>query len=205
MSTESRERPVGLWVIGIVAILLGLLGSCAGSLGVVSVAMQDQLAGLQEQNLQNQPNPEMQEIQREMQEQTMEIARAWRIPSLLGNITNLIASVGLVIGALLLFRWHPNASTIFLGAVVFSIVADLLVGGVGVIVQQQTMVVMEEFGRRLGEASGDPSTQRVMGGAMKATGAFGICFALGWLIAKLGFYVPALVYLRREAVRALFR
>jgi len=204
MSIESRERPAGLWIIAIIAILLGVMGSCAGTFGLGTLAVQDQLAEFQERAQENEPNAELREINREMQSQTMEIARAWRIPSAVGNVANLLASFALMIAALLLFRWHPSAGAIFIGAVAFSIVADLLVGGVGMIVQQQTMVVMEEFGQRIGQASGDASTERVMGGAMKASGALGLCFSLGWLGAKLGFYISAIIYLRREAVRALF-
>ena len=205
MSVERRERPVGLWVIAIIAILLGGLGSCAGTFGVASIATQDRLAELQRDIQQDQPNEEMRRLNVEMQDRVQEIARAWRIPSLIGNVANLLASFLLMIAAILLLRWHPNAGGIFIGAIVFSIIADLIVGGVGVAVSQQTMVVMEDFGRRVGEASGDPAAERVMGGAMKAGSAFGVCFAIGWLIAKLGFYVSALIYLRRQSVRVLFR
>jgi len=204
MTTDSSERTVGLWVIGIVAVCLGLLGSCAGTFGVFSIAVQDSVAQMQDDLQQNQPNEELRELNREMQRETMEVARQFRIPSLIGNIVNVLASFALMIAAILLFRWHPSAPIIFIGAVAFSIVADLIVGGVGVIVQQQTVQVMEEFTQRMGEASSDPGAQRMLSSVMRASGTFGLCMAIGWLVAKLGFYVGAVVYLRKETVRALF-
>ena len=109
----------------------------------------------------------------------------------------------LLIGAILLFRWHPQGPTIFLVAAALSIVADLAVAGVGVAIQQQTMAAIGEITDRLGNG-GDPAAERMMSGILRASGTFGLCFALGWLGAKLGAYVGSIVYLRKGTVRALF-
>ncbi|MCB9595786.1 MAG: hypothetical protein H6719_23895 [Sandaracinaceae bacterium] len=202
--SDKPDRPAGLWVVTMLAIVLGGLGSCGGTVGLASLAVQDSVAEMQENLQQNQPDPRIREMNQQMQRRSLEIAREWRIPTAIANVVNVLGSFFLLIGAILLFRWHPQGPTIFLVAAVVSIFADLAVGGVGVIVQQQTVAAMEEAMSTLGEASGDPGAQRMMSGVMRASGTFGLCFAVGWLLAKVGFYVGSIVYLRKGTVRSLF-
>ncbi len=203
MSDEAKpDRPAGLWVVAILAIVLGGLGSCGSVVGLGSVAIQDSVVEMQRDLQQHEPNPELRRMNEELQQRSLEIAQAWRIPTVAAQIVNLVGSFALLIAAILLFRWHPNAPMIFIGAAALSILADLAVGGVGVIVQQQTVAAMEEVTAGLGGT--DPAVERMMSGVMRASGTFGLCFALGWLVAKLAAYVGSIVYLRKETVRALF-
>ncbi|MCA9605470.1 MAG: hypothetical protein KC619_07735 [Myxococcales bacterium] len=205
MTDTKPDRPAGLWVVAILAIVLGGLGTCGGLFGLFSAAIQDGVAEMQE-NLQRNnpnPNPEMRRMNEEIQRTSLEIQRTWRIPTVIAQVVNLFASFLLLIGAILLFRWHPQGPTIFLVAAALSIVADLAVAGVGVAIQQQTMAAIGEITDRLGNG-GDPAAERMMSGILRASGTFGLCFALGWLGAKLGAYVGSIVYLRKGTVRALF-
>lgn len=205
MSTENRERPVGLWVIAIIAILLGSFGGCAGAFGLLTLATQDQLADLQQSFTQTGQNTEeLRQINEQMQADVAEITHAFQVPLLLANLANVMASSALLIAAILLLRWHPMALGFCTGAIALSIAADLFLGAVSAAVQQQTLVVMEDFGQRLGEASGGATAQHLMGGVMKASGAVGLCVGVSWLCAKLGFYVSAIIHVRRQKVRALF-
>ncbi|MBX3269703.1 MAG: hypothetical protein KF729_05555 [Sandaracinaceae bacterium] len=203
MTNDSVTRPPGLWAVAILALVLGSLGSCGGVLGLVNVALQESMVQMQETLQQHEPNPAMREMNAQIQRRSLEIASAWRVPMIAGQGVNVLGSLLLLVAGILLFRWHPQAPTIFFVAVALSIVADLLVGGVGLIVQRQTVAALTEVTANL-SGSGDPAAERMMGSVLRASGTFGFCFAIGWLVAKLGTYVGSVVYLRKEPVRALF-
>lgn len=204
MSDETKpDRPAGLWIVAILAIILGGLGTCGSGFGLLGAAIQDTVAEMQENLQRNDPNPQLREMNRQIQERSLEIQRRWRIPTVIAQVVNLLGSLVLLVGAILVFRFHPQGPMVFIAAAAISIVADLAVAGVGVLVQQQTMAAMEEITTNLG-TGGDPAAERMMSGILRASGTFGLCFALGWLAAKLGAYVGSIVYLRKGTVRALF-
>ncbi len=199
--SDDRTRAPALWVVGILAILLGMLGSCGGLFGIGGPLLQDSVLAAQQDLLDRVGQTDEQaQRQLEIQRISVEIARRYRVPTMSGQLLNLVSSFALIIGAILLFRWSPSTFAVIAAACVGSALADVIVGVVGVLVQQESAEAMAAL---LG-GSGDPQADRVAQGVFRASGTFGICFAAGWLVAKLAFYAGALLYLRRPAVRAEF-
>jgi len=203
MSDDDRQRPAGLWVIGILALVLGTMGACGGTFGVVGLFFQDAVAEMNDDIQASQPDPQLREINRDMQRELMEVAQGFKWPNLAVQLLNILASFVLIVGGILLFRWHPSATTAMMVGLALSIVVDLAAGGLQTAIGIQNMAVMDEFAQRMGEL-GDPAAQRMMGGIMRASGSFGLCMGIGWALAKIGFYVGSIVYLRKEKVRRLF-
>lgn len=195
--SEERTRPAGLWVVGILAIVIGGLGSCGGALQLGSIAMQDAVMEFVEQVGGDDPT---QEFQRAVNRRSLEIARDWRVPTVATLIANVLGSLALLISAILLFTWNPNAVVVFIAAAVFSILVDSVSAGLGVVIQQETMGAMQRVAEEIGTGGND----RMMRGIVQATGNLGICWAIGWLLAKVAFYAGGIVYLRKETVRGLF-
>ena len=93
MTDTKPDRPAGLWVVAILAIVLGGLGTCGGLFGLFSAAIQDGVAEMQE-NLQRNnpnPNPEMRRMNEEIQRTSLEIQRTWRIPTVIAQVVNTAA------------------------------------------------------------------------------------------------------------------
>lgn len=203
MSDEDRQRPAGIWIVGILALVLGTMGACGGTIGVVGLFFQDAMAEMNDDLQASQPDAQMREINREMQRELMDVAQGFKWPNLALQLFNVLASFVLVVGGILLFRWHPSAVMAMMIGLGLSIFVDLAMGGLQVAIGIQNMAVMDEYAQRMGEL-GDPAAQRMMGGIMRASGSFGLCMGIGWALAKIGFYVGSIVYLRKEKVRSLF-
>lgn len=204
MSTDTRERTIGIWLIAIMALAIGALGSCGGSFQLVGLLVQDALVGVQEDLANAQPTTRGAELQREMNAELMEVASAWRIPAAIAQVGNVLVSLVLLVAGVLILRWHPKAPMIFMAAAILGIVIDLALGGLAVGQQLQTIPITERYMQQIAEIGADPATERMMGGVAKASGALGFCFTAGWLLIKLGAYIGGIVYLRREPVRRLF-
>ena len=201
--SEERQRPVGIWIIGILALVLGAMGSCGGSLSMVGLFFQDAVAEMNDDLQANQPDQQLADIQRDMNHALMEVAQGFKWPNLAAQLFNIIASFMLIVGGILLFRWHPSAVMAMMIGLGLSIFVDLAMGGLQTAIGIQNMAVMDEYAQRMGEL-GDPAAQRMMGGIMRASGSFGLCMGIGWALAKIGFYAGSIIYLRKEKVRTLF-
>lgn len=195
--SSDQSRPAGLWIVGIMAIVLGGLGCCGGTFQLVSVALQDAIIEAVEQAGGDAPG---QEFQREVNRRSLEIARSWRVPTIASLVANMLGSLLLLLAAILLFTWNPNAVMVFMGAAAFSILVDTASAGLGIAIQQETMAAMQQAASEIGTGGND----RLMGGIVRASGNLGLCWAIGWLVAKLSFYVGSVLYLRKETVRGLF-
>jgi len=203
MSDDSRERTAGIWVVGILALILGAMGACGGTFSVIGLFFQDAMVQMNDDLQASQPDPQLREINRDMQREIMEVAQGYKWPNLALQLLNVLASFALIVGGILLFRWHPSAVMAMMIGLGLSIFVDLSLGGIQTAIGIQNMAVMDTYAQRMGEL-GDPAAQRMMGGIMRASGSFGLCMGVGWALAKIGFYVGSIVYLRKEKVRALF-
>lgn len=203
--TPERTRPGGIWAVSIFAITLGALGTCGGAFGAFGLAFQETaVRAQQDMTRRTEQDPVAAEINIEMQERTLEVGRRYRVPQIAVTILNVLASLLLAIGGVLLLLWRPQATTIFFAAVALSIVVDLASGGLGIWVQQETMSVMQESMQRLAEHQGDPEAGRLIGGITQASGSAGLCFAIFWMLAKIGGYLGSVFYLRKPDVQSLF-
>jgi hypothetical protein len=204
----ERKRPGGLLTVVVIGCILGGLGTCTGAFGVIGQIMQSQMQGMSRGILEasSQGNESLFEHQLDMQQRVEAVTQKYRVAAIAQGSLNLLASLGLLIGAILLVRWSPSAPTLFLAAAVASIVADVAAGTLGIVIQLETSEIMREYMTSV--SSVDPNMpqgmDRTMGAVMDASANVGICFGLLWVLAKLAYYVFGIVYLRKPAVRALF-
>lgn len=204
----DRKRPGGVLVILVVGFLLGGLGTCGGAFSIFSQIAQDQMQEFSREMaaVSSAGNDAIYEQQMQLQERVEELTASWRPALIVQQILNLLASAALFAGCILLVRWSPSGPTVFLAAALASIVIDTTGSVMALWIQHATSALMQDY--MAGITAADPNMpagmERTMGAAMSAGAGVGICFGVGWLVAKLAFYVGGVVYLRKPEVRALF-
>lgn len=199
----NTERPAALLAIVILGILLGGLGTCMGCTGVVGQMFNDRMTAFSEQAWANQP-PQMAEAQRSMQRQVQAVTDRFRPGLIALGLANMATSLGLLIGGILLLRWHPRGPSIFVAVAVASAVTDALAGGVGLILQQAMGEVMRNAMEGMAGASQVPGGSRLFRGVATGATAASMCFGGFWALLKLSYYGASAFYLRKANVRAMF-
>lgn len=199
--TTDRERPGGIWAVGIAAIVLAVLGGCGGVYQLGTVMLQDVVAdAIERADPQGGGDPGRGDRRSlDIQRRSLEVARAYRAPTVVAQIGNVFSSFVLLLAAILLFIWHPNAIVVFMVAIGLSAFADLANGALSVVVGFETIEALGELAR-----TGNEALDQRLGAVVAASGSLGICWSVGWCLVKLGFYAGAAAYLRRGVVRALF-
>ena len=114
----AQQRPGMLTAVAIIAIVIGVLGSCVSSFTFASTLAQGPLNEFNRANLESMQgaNPEMLQRQLETQDRLQEIAESWQPFTLTHQVLNLFASLALGIAGILLLRWKPMALGLFVGA-----------------------------------------------------------------------------------------
>lgn len=203
----KKERPGGLLAIAVIALVLGGLGGCMGLWGVVGNAFQETMSDKQMELIEESGGSQRQaEMQRQMQERLLEVTRKWR-PAVIGHqALNAIVSIFLLAAGIMLLRWNPKGLQIFFAAAIGNLVVDLGGGILQMFMQMETNEVMQQMMRDI--TTSDPNAPagmgRMMDGIMQASAGVGVCFAVGWGLLKIGYYVAGLLYLRKDHVQRLF-
>lgn len=203
----TSARPGAVTAIAIIGILLGILGTCGGLSSLTSLAVQEQLnAFSRELTLSTQGSGGFAEAQLAMQERIAEVTLAWR-PALFGHqLLNLLSSLALALGCVLLLRTHSKALAIVIGAAIVGIVVDLGGGALTAMHQLEVGAILEES--FAATAASDPllaDAERSVNAIAKASAQTGILFGVLWALAKAGFYVFTIVRLRKPDVKTLFQ
>ncbi|MFK7991158.1 MAG: hypothetical protein AB8I08_34385 [Sandaracinaceae bacterium] len=198
--SADRVRPPVLWIAGTFVVLLGLLGACGGAFGIGNVLLQGPMMDAQRDLLEGSGQSDA-EVRRqlELQSQTLEITERWQLPMIGGQVLNVLSSLLLLVAGVLLFRWSPLTFKVLVAACIGAAIADLLLGGIGMLVQRETMALMSET-----MVTGDAEVDRLTSGFARAGATSGICFGIGWVLAKLGVYAGALWAVGRSSHRTLF-
>ena len=74
----------------------------------------------------------------------------------------------------------------------------------GLVVQQDMQEAMAIMMSSATPPGADPQLDRMFDGIMRASAWTGVCFAIAWVLGKLGYYLWGVLYLRRPQVRSLF-
>ena len=197
----KRERSGALWAVGVIGVLLAGLGLCGGGSGLVMTIVQEPLVRAQQDLVrQTERDPERLERQLEVQERGLEIGRRFKIATITTGVLNLIVSLALLVGAILLFTWNPRGPSIFVAVAAASLVADAIYGGVGGYISYSTTAQMQEV--MLQDVQ--QGQEQLAGGILRASSTMGLCMAATWFLAKAAYYVSSIIYLRKGTVRALF-
>ncbi|MEQ8457482.1 MAG: hypothetical protein RLO52_11815 [Sandaracinaceae bacterium] len=200
----AQQRPGMLTAVAIIAIVIGVLGSCVSSFTFASTLAQGPLNEFNRANLESMQgaNPEMLQRQLETQDRLQEIAESWQPFTLTHQVLNLFASLALGIAGILLLRWKPMALGLFVGAAAASIFVDVIGTVLGIVVQLQMKPIMREM--MAGAAEAAPGMGDTMGAVGEASASVGMCMGALFLVVKVAYYVWGIVVVRKDAIRSLF-
>jgi hypothetical protein len=202
----DKKRPGGLTAVMLVGIVLGSLGTCGGLSSIVSLAMQDQMQAFSRQmaEVSSQGNQTLLDQQLVLQERVNELSEEWKPALYSHQIVNLLASLVLLAGGILLLKWKPNGPEIFTAGAVVSILADGGGGVIQVLYQLEIGTVLQEYMSGLTSDPALAGAERSMSAIGTASTRAGMFFGVAWVALKLGFYGYGIMLLRKPAIRALF-
>lgn len=187
------ERPGILTTIAIIGIVLGSLGMLGSLFSAAGTVLQGQLSDFQ-------PPGAAQPAQQELMQRMNEVNEAWAVPTTIGALANLLASVLLIVGGALVLAGKPVAARLMMYTLVAAIAVDLFNTGLGLLIQFRTLPLMEEMllesTANMPQGNGMPAN--VMSIAMWASAAF----SLLWLVCKLAYYAVAIFALNRPQSKA---
>jgi hypothetical protein len=206
----SAKRPGGLTAICVIAIILGCLSTCGTLYGYAGAAFTPMMQSWQQQQMNAGgfgASPQFDEMQRAQQEMTAEMQR-FTLPGLALSTLGALIGLALLIGASLALSGKPVARGLL---VMFGvgIAFEVLHAAAGVWLQIQTQELVQRYMGRMMSMSQTPGSppppaeiDTIMSATMGASMAIGICFAVGWALAKITYYGWSIAYLRKPEVRA---
>ena len=202
-------RSRGLTVIAIIAIVLGGFGFCNAVAGVVGLFLGPQIQSAFGSSAQlGQLPPELQEIQTELERDTLALQEKFWGPSAAAVAAHLLVAGGLLAGGIQTVRRQRAGARILAAACGLAIPFELLARGVlQTMIQFRTAAMLKHQTQRvLDEVAAEaipPAAERLIGLPYLII-LGGIVFALGLMLLKLVYYAITIWYLRRPAVRAEF-
>jgi len=205
----TRQRPGGLTVICVLAIVLGALGLMTGCFGLLSQAfnqqMQNGLAGLQAG-----ANKEAAELQQEMNAKVVAASAKFAWLNMLLAVVQLAVAASLLVGGIMSLKLRPLGRKLLLGAFVAAIVFEAARIYPTISVQQAMVPIMAEYMPKMMKAQAPPGGQQpagmdqAMSSIMSALGIVGMVFFVVTVAVKGVYYAIGIVYLRKPSVALLF-
>jgi len=201
----AKNRPGQLTAIAIIAIVIGVLGSCVSSFTFLSTATQGLVNDFNRANMESMHGPGAEQLQRqlELQERLQEVTDSWMPFTLTHQVLNLFASLALGIAGILLLRWKKLGLTLFVGAAGVGILVDTLGAVLGFLAQLEMKPILREFLAASGE-NGPAGFAETMGAFGEASASASMCMAIGFLIIKIAYYAWGIVVVRKDEIRALY-
>lgn len=186
---QSATRPAGLYVVGIGAMLFGLLGMCTQGFAIVSSAQQrDSMAQLQA------------DFGDESFRQFAEFQGSTYIPNLVSSSFGVLVALALLIfGALTIARlgialWTPTV-------LIMAAIVELLQLALALYFQMKMADMMTDM--TSGFDAG-PGGGMGIEGMMSTAMGIGMCVLGGWAVGKCAFFGASAAYLRKPEIRQLF-
>ena len=200
-------RPKNLTFVCVLAIVLagmGLLTGCSSIISLVFASgMQQGLAGMP--GGANQPAADM---QKEMNARMMAVAGRYQWLTIPLMIAKLFVEAALLAGAIMTLGLKPRGRSWLQGALCAAIVLESISIVPGILITRETQAVMTEMMPKAMAAQQGPNAPAGINDFMStffsAIGIVSLIIALGWLVAKLVFYVLGIRYLRQPEVQAPF-
>ena len=196
-------RPGGVTVIGVLAIILGLLGVLGGCIGGVSIFLNPMIQNAVAPGPNANP---VEKAQAEMNAQISAIGERYIVPNVILMLVWFVLAGALTFGGIQLLRVRPGAATLlyytFMGLIVFELLRTVF----GVFIQLQMFPVIEEFTKRIireGPA-GNPAIGQTMASVMRFSTIIGLIFGIAWPLVKIIVYGFSMRYLAKPNVAALF-
>jgi len=177
-----------------VAILLGMLGIIGGCWGVVGSLLGGAIMEAQGELLGAQGMPGA-EGQRAFAEASRAIMAKWGMYVVLLQALNVVASSLLIAAGVQVWRAHASAAQLTL----IACGSNALVDVANTLVAMAQQMELQDATRLLLPSVGDPNVDATMQSVMQFGSVLGTCFAVGWLLMKLGTYVAMSLVMRRRA------
>ncbi len=201
--------PGGLKAICIIAIVLGSLGAMAALLSGVGLVV-----GQQAQAALNPSQPgtsaEMEELQQKMQTEINAIANKYIVANTAAALMHLFTAVLLLSGAIMTLRRTALGASLLTFGSAASILYVVGYGILNILIQLQTVPVIESFMGELvaetGEQAGQNADALAMMPKFLMIGVFiALAFSVLFALVKITFYLITIFYLRKPQIRALFQ
>ena len=205
---QPGRRRRGLTLIAVVAIVLGIMGLINAVTGVVGLAFGSQIQSTFGSGGQiGQLPPELEEIQKELQQDTLLLQHEFWWPSAAAVLVHLVVAAGLLAGGIQTHRRIPAGPRILSAACCLAIPFELLARGVlQTMIQFRTATMLkQQIQRVVDEAAGQipPAAERLL--SLPYVMILGAIFVLvGLMLLKVVYYAITIWYLRRPSVRAEF-
>jgi hypothetical protein len=202
-------RPGGLVAICMVTILLAALGLLTGCAGLASHASQARLRQAIAKIDAGKGDERKDKVQQEFNDRIFAITDRYRWATLPLLIAKTAVEIGLLAGAILSLQLKRSGRSWLLGALIAAIVVESLYAVPVMLIQNETRkATTEMMGNMMAAGPGGkappPGVQDFAETFGSIVGIFAIAYAVGWLLAKIVFYMIAIRYLRKLAIVSLF-
>jgi hypothetical protein len=200
-AAKEKSRTGALTTLCIVAVVVALFAFFAAAMQLANSSGQNPFQSLSEIG---QP-PEVVRLQREMQAQIALATRPWAGLFVVLAGANGLLGVLLVAGSVLALRSRPLSRPLLWAGFALGFVTDLVGLVPGFAVQRATFAALDGmFSTMMSRAPAAPNMAGfadTMQGVMRASMVMGAVMGGAMVLAKLGYYVWASLYLRRPEVR----
>ena len=200
------RRPGWLTAVCVIAIVIGILGAFNGVFGLIGAVFGQQLQSAVSPAAGSVP-PGMEKIQTEFQDQMNAVQKEFFVALLSSAVLRTIIAVLLLVGGVMgLNLKEQGRQLLVLGfaiALLFEIGNTVLNSLVNMEVMTAFNAYVEALAEELPAGGGGPPPQMLMG-IMKGSIIFGFVVQYLIVLIKMGFYAFGLIYLSRQAIKALF-
>jgi hypothetical protein len=203
------KRPGGLTAICVIAIVLGALGVPSSLSTLASVAFGQATSKAFVMPEQPGVNGEFVKTNEKFQQRVDEVSRRFRGANIGLALMNLVVSVGLLVGAILMLKMNVTARRFLVAVLAVAIVFEIVHTCIFVFIQLQMAPVLAESMPRMMKSTvpkGQPGAEQAaeIGGIIAKLAVFGgIAFHVARGLAELIYYAVAARYLCKPRIRAL--
>jgi hypothetical protein len=203
---SAGGRPGWLTALCVLCIVIGVLGLMNGLLGLAGTLFGEQLQTMFSPRGATGMPPEMQKVQDDFQAETLAVQAKFYVGLLIACILRIAVATALLVGGVQCLALKPTGRQVLLlacgGAILFEIGHAVLQSLVNMEMMTAVNGFMEGFLQEMPQQNGAPPEMfmAIMKGSLIAG------FVVQYVIAlfKIAFYVWCLVFLQRQAIKALF-
>ncbi len=199
-----KQRPIGLTVICVLAIVLGCLGILATIVTGVQLTVGQQLQ--QSFRSPGAPNQEIEEIQQEMQSKIQDVTRRFFVPHVILQVVKFALCIAMIYAAVRTLNLHASGRRQLAWVFAFLIAFEIVQLTVFVLLQLQMRPIMAEYMPKLMKVPDGANAPPAEFGQLiaSATIIFGLIVHAVWSLAKIIYYGVARRYLRKVKIQSLF-
>jgi hypothetical protein len=198
-------RPGWLTAVCVIAIVIGILGFFNGVFGLIGAIFGEALQSAISPTAGSVP-PGMEKIQTEFQDQMNAVQKEFFVALLSSAVLRTIIALLLLVGGVMCLNLKEQGRQLLVLGFVLALLFEIGNTVLNSLVNMEVMTAVNAYVEALAEelpATGGPPPQMLIG-IMKGSIIFGFVIQYLIVLIKLGFYAFGLIYLQRQAIRALF-